>query len=445
MTGHAQIRGLRRPEPCQATSRRAQALGPVDPERSWYRVGPVHAATTAATDTPAETPQTTSADVYVYDTIGGWLGVTADDFVREVAALEVDEIRLHLNSPGGDVFEGVAMANVLRQHPARVVVMVDGLAASAGTIVAMAGDEIVMGVGSQLMIHDAWGVCVGNASDMEAMARMLATTSDSIASTYAARASGSAEDWRALMRAETWYTADEAVAAGLADRVATEADNGSATGEQVTPGGSGSFWDLWDTYRAADRFDLSVFAHAGRANAPAPLLPSASAVGPTNQERSRAVAFSDEQLTTLRQRLHVADDADEATILAAFESALAERPAAPQTAPGTVVLDEAQHTQLLADARDGREARAQQLREQREATVQAAVRDGRIPPARAAHWLSQLEVDPGATEVLANLKPGLVPVNEIGYGGEDPKTAADPAAADDYWFPGAVAAGTKGD
>ncbi|WP_229401925.1 head maturation protease, ClpP-related [Micromonospora okii] len=438
------LRDLRRPEPSQATNRRALALGPADPDRSWYRVGPVLAAAAPADGPPGTPAETTSADVYVYDTIGGWLGVTADDFVRDVAALDVDEIRLHLNSPGGDVFEGVAMANVLRQHRARVTVMVDGLAASAGTVVAMAGDEIVMGVGSQMMIHDAWGVCVGNAADMEQMARMLASTSDSIASTYAARAGGTTEDWRTLMREETWYTADEAVAAGLADRVATEADNGSATGEQVTPGGSGSFWDLWDSYKTQDRFDLSVFAHAGRQNAPAPRLPAATAPGSiTNQERRPAVAFSDEQLTTLRQRLHVADDADEATILAALDTALAERPAPPQTAPGTVVLDEAQHAQLLADARDGREARAQQLREQREATVQAAVRDGRIPPARAEHWLAQLEADPGASETLAALKPGLVPVNEIGYAADKP---TDPADNDDYWFPGAAGApARKGD
>ncbi|MFF3867360.1 head maturation protease, ClpP-related [Micromonospora sp. NPDC001898] len=437
------MRHLRRPGPSQATTRRAMALSAGDPDRSWYRVGPVLAAAVPPATADTEPVGATSADVYVYDTIGGWLGVTADDFVRDVAGLDVDEIRLHINSPGGDVFEGVAMANVLRQHRARVTVMVDGLAASAGTVVAMAGDEIVMGVGSQLMIHDAWGVCVGNSADMEQMARMLATTSDSIASTYAARTGGATADWRALMRAETWYTADEAVAAGLADRVATEADNGSATGEQVTPGGSGSFWDLWDTYRSQDRFDLSAFAYAGRSQAPAPAIPAAGST--TIQERSRAVAFSDEQLTDLRQRLHVADDADEATILAALDTALVERPAPPQTAPGTVVLDEAQHAQLLADARDGRDARAQQLREQREASVQAAVTDGRIPPARAEHWRSQLEADPGAADVLAALKPGLVPVNEIGYAGEDSKASADPAAGDDYWFAGAPAPHRMGD
>lgn len=425
------MRDLRRPDYRQASMRRSVALDSGRRDASWYRVGPVLAAASGAGEDSGSSPS--SADVYVYDTLGGWFGMTADDFVRDVAGLDVDELRLHINSPGGDVSEGVAIANVLRQHRARVTVYVDGMAASAASVVAMAGDEVVMGIGSQLMIHDAWGMCVGNAAEMAKAAEMLDSTSDALASTYAARAGGTAQEWRERMRAETWYTADEAVAAGLADRVATADDKGSASGEQITPGGGGSFWDLWDSYASADRFDLSAFRHAGRANAPAPALAAArqTSAAPaagdiTNQERGSDVAFSDEQLTNLRQRLNVADDADPATILAAV-NALAERPTAPQTAPGTVVLDEAQHAQLLADARDGREARAQQLREQREATVQAAVSDGRIPPARASHWLEQLEADPGAAEVLAALKPGLVPVNEIGYAGTgtETKTADD--------------------
>ncbi|GHJ11207.1 hypothetical protein TPA0907_55740 [Micromonospora humidisoli] len=433
------MRHLLRPDYRQASMRRSVALDAGRRDASWYRIGPV----LAAADPAAGDDGSSAVDVYVYDTLGGWFGLTADDFVRDVAALDVTELRLHINSPGGDVSEGVAIANVLRQHKARVVVYVDGMAASAASVVAMAGDEIVMGVGSQMMIHDAWGMCVGNADEMSKAAEMLDSTSNALASTYAARTGDTAEQWRARMREETWYTADEAVAAGLADRVATEADNGSATGEQITPGGGSSFWDLWDSLRTPDRFDLSVFTHAGRAQAPAPQLPVASATGSTDdQERRPAVAFSDAQLTTLRQRLNVADDADEATILAALDTALAERPT-PQTAPGTVVLDEAQHAQLLADARDGRDARAQQLAEQRQATVQAAVRDGRIPPARAQHWLEQLEADPGAADTLAALKPGLVPVAEIGYASTEP---TDPAAADDYWFPGAAGApARKGD
>ncbi len=332
-----------------ALARRALALTAQPVRQDWYRIGPVMAVADGD-------KQPKVADVYVFDAIGGWMGVTADDFVRDVAGLDVDRIVLHLNTPGGDVFEGVAMANVLRSHRASVTVMVDGLAASAGSVVAMAGDEVVMGVGSQMMIHDAWGLSVGNAADMAKMAESLSSVSDSIASTYAARAGGTAADWRATMIAEIWYTAEEAVAAGLADRLATDADKGSATGQQVTPGGGAGLFDWWDRVSTQDRFDLSVFAHAGRQHAPPPAMPAgirspaATASGSITHEGSRPVAFTDEQLTTMRQRLGVAATADEATILAALDEALTKQSASPSPTatvpPGMTLIPQAALTDL---------------------------------------------------------------------------------------------------
>jgi ATP-dependent protease ClpP protease subunit len=414
------------------------------PKSSWYHVGPVMALVENSEAEPDGTEQA-SADVYVYDRIGGWFGMTADDFVRDVASLDVDRIVLHLNSPGGDASEGVAIANVLRAHRAHVTVRVDGMAASAASVIAMAGDEIVMGIGSQLMVHDAWGYAMGNAAEMRKAADMLDSTSNALASTYAARTGDTTAEWRAVMEEETWYTADEAVEAGLADRVAAADETGTAEGEQVTPGFSGSFWDMWDSLASADRFDLAQFgyAYAGRQAAPSPRIParqtpaaSADRSSSSTHEGSPAVAksFSPEQLTTMRTRLDLADDADEATIVEAFQARLAEPAAPPTPPPGTVVLDETQHAQLLADARDGREARAQQLTERRAALVQAAVDDGRVPPARRTAWLSYLEQDPGGEEALAKLEKGLVPLEEVGYASKD--TPADPADGDDYWFAG---------
>jgi len=416
---------------------------------AWYQIGPVVALAEDPEPGSQETGGTSSsADVYVYDTIGGWWGMTADDFVRDVASLDVDQLVLHLNTPGGDAMEGIAIANVLRAHRARIVVRVDGYACSAGSAIAMAGDEIIMGIGSQMMIHDAAGWAIGNEAEVLAYAKRLASTSNAYASAYAAKAGGAAADWREVMRAESWYTAEEAVAAGLADRVATADETGTAEGEQITPGASSGFWDMWDSLATPERFDMNAYAsafaysYAGRQHAPAPAMPgrqtpAASADrSTTTQERSRAVAFSDEQLTNLRQRLGTADDADEAAILAALDARLTE-PAPPTNPPGTVAVDEATHAQLIADARDGREARAQQLAEKREKTVRAAVIDGRIPAARKQHWIDQLTADPGAEATLAGLKPGLVPVDgEIGYASDEPKDSADPAAGDDYWFAG---------
>lgn len=396
----------------------------------WYQIGPVMALATAGTETAsADTGQAeaaTSADVYVYDTIGGWWGMTADDFVRDVASLDVDQLVLHLNTPGGDAMEGVAIANVLRAHRARVVVRVDGLAASAGSVIAMAGDEIVMGIGSELMLHDAWGWTVGNAAEITAYVRRLDATSNSIASTYAARTSGAAADWREAMRAEAWYTAEEAVAAGLADRVAAADETGTAEGEQVTPGGSGGFWDMWDTLRSPGRFDLSVFTYAGRAHAPAPAMPArttpAAPAGGSIPQEGTAVDFTDEQLADMRQALDLADDADPNAIT----TALVDRITAPAPEPtpasslpeGVVAIDAAQLEALQAAARRGDEARARQERDDRESLVSAAIDDGRIAPARRDHWLAQLEADAGAKDVLASLAPGLIPVGApMGHAG----------------------------
>lgn len=400
--------------------------------RPWYRVGPVLALVPPEQEQEQDPTSTATADVYVFDTIGGWMGVSADDFVRDVAALDVDQIVLHLNSPGGDAAEGVAIANVLRAHRARVVVRVDGIAASAASVIAMAGDEVVMSIGSQMMIHDAWGYAMGNAAEMVAAQRMLDSTSDSLASTYAARVGGTTEEWRAVMRAESWYTAEEAVTAGLADRVAAADEVGTAEGEQVTPGGSGGLWGMWDSLRAPERFDLSAFTYAGRDRAPAPVMPgrrtpAASAAGRSTTEGTGDVpTFLDD----VRQRLGVAADADEATVLSALDETLAEQaededdegqePAPAQLPEGVVPVEAAVFAQMRADAELGRAAHARQEREDREALVDAAVRDGRVAPASRAAWLRNLENDPGtgARDTLASLEKGLIPVDApLGHAG----------------------------
>lgn len=158
------------------------------------------------------------AEVSIYDEIGFW-GITASDFVRDLQSVQAKSIELHISSPGGDVFDGIAILNALRQHPAKVDVVIDGLAASAASFIAMAGDTVKVAPNAMIMIHEASGVVIGNAEDMIEMAALLDKTSENIANVYAQRAGGTAEDWRAAMRVETWYTDQEAVDAGLADEI----------------------------------------------------------------------------------------------------------------------------------------------------------------------------------------------------------------------------------
>lgn len=166
-----------------------------------------------------------TADLYIYDEImpaymAEWFGgVSAEGLIEQLSEISASTINVRINSPGGSVFEAIAIYNTLVSHSATINVYVDALAASAASIVAMAGDKITMMVGSQLMIHDAIGIEMGNAAEMRAMAEFLDQQSDNLASIYAAKAGGEIGDWRALMLAETWMFAAEAVEMGLADEI----------------------------------------------------------------------------------------------------------------------------------------------------------------------------------------------------------------------------------
>ena len=219
------------------------------------------------------------------DEIGYW-GVTAQDFVDELLAIDSKTIELHVNSPGGDVFDGIAIMNALADHPATVNVMVDGLAASAASYIALAGDTVRMNRASQMMIHDAAGMCWGNAADMESMKALLDRISDTIAELYSAKAGGTVEEWRDLMRAETWYSAAEAVEAKLADEAvagpkgadgdedeepdedAEEADPDDDESDDESEGD-----DEDDDPSAKFAAAYARFTYAGRAQAPAPKTP----------------------------------------------------------------------------------------------------------------------------------------------------------------------------
>jgi len=173
---------------------------------------------------PAVAIEGTKATLRLFDPIDSWgefWGMSAKELAASLDALpsHIETIELLINSPGGDAFDGVAMVNVLRAHQARTVAVVQGLAASAASFIAAAADELIMAPNSSLMIHDAWGICIGNADDMLSMGTVLDQLSDNIADIYATKAGKPVEDFRSLMKAETWFTATEAVEAGLADSV----------------------------------------------------------------------------------------------------------------------------------------------------------------------------------------------------------------------------------
>ena len=370
-----------------------------------------------------------TAEVLIYDEIGYW-GTTASEFVRQISALDVDAIALRLNSPGGEVYDAIAILNALRNHPATVHVSIDGIAASAASFIAMAGDTVTMQRNAEMMVHDASALAFGGPQDMAEVAARLEQVSDNIASMYAERAGGTAGEWRDVMRAETWFSADEAVAAGLADSVAPAR---SAAGA--------------DSKAPADQFNLSGFRYHGRAQAPRPATPSnraaaghspnnpdaATADGHNPNEGKQIVALSDDTAAALRRRLGVPSDADEGTILAALDEALDERADetptthAPAALPdGVVTIDRETLDSLRASADLGRKAHEQQQDAARATLVDSAIASGRISPARRDAWLNRLAADPAEAETLNALEPGLIPVAEIGVATDADAADADP-------------------
>jgi ATP-dependent Clp protease protease subunit len=167
------------------------------------------------------------AEIFIYDAIvsdeieAEWYGgVAPQSFVKALREIDADTIHLRINSPGGSVFAARAIETALREHKAKVVAHIDGLAASAATFIAMAADEIVMAPGALFMIHKAWTVSFGNADDLRTEAALLEKIDGTLAETYAARSGKEASAMMDLMAAETWFTAQEAVDAGLVDKIA---------------------------------------------------------------------------------------------------------------------------------------------------------------------------------------------------------------------------------
>ena len=194
------------------------------------------------------------AAIYLYDPIVGdrataewWGGVCPQDFVPAVRALEADEITLYTNCPGGDVFAAEAMCQALREHSAKVVMQIEGYAASAATSMACACDEVVATAASKYMIHQTWTLAIGNADDLLQTVELLRKCDDSMFAEYERRTGQTREQIIEWCKAETWFTAEDAVKYGFVDRILTSAQPSAS---------------------AARNWNLSAYANAPRMAAP---------------------------------------------------------------------------------------------------------------------------------------------------------------------------------
>lgn len=177
--------------------------------------------------------------VYIYDEIS-WFGVNAEQFIKDLNGVTAKTIHIRFNSPGGSVFDGTAVYNAIKQHKAKTITHIDGLAASIASVIALASDEVRMADNAFLMIHEPWSLVIGDAATMREEADLLDKVGGVIAKTYMDKTGKDEAEIKAMMAAETWMTADEAKEMGFIDVIE----------------------DLKEEEKAkATLFDLSVFAN----------------------------------------------------------------------------------------------------------------------------------------------------------------------------------------
>lgn len=385
----------------------------------------------AATAPATEGSDATVATIRLYgpiDSWGGWWGISAEDIARVLDALpaSVQQIVLRINSPGGEVWEAMAILNMLGAHGARVTAVVDGIAASAASFIAAGCNETVMSKGSQMMIHSPSSIAWGNAAEMRKTADFLDVVEASSIEIYTEKAGE--KDWAAMLAAETWLTAAATVELGLADRIDVVPDAGVAS----TVGTDDEEPDLIvlvdDDPEDAVTDRIRAVAASARASAPKP--PSSTEPGTPNRKEN--VVANDAPQAGSRERLGVTD-ADVSEAATAVTDALSN-PVENTTTPtaalpeGIVAIDATVLDEMRNGIRLGAEARAEQDRARRDGIIATALAEGRITAASRDHFRSLLDTnEESGTALLASLQKNTVPVEEIGVASASAEDDAYPA------------------
>ncbi|MDV7192594.1 head maturation protease, ClpP-related [Mycolicibacterium fortuitum] len=392
-----------------------------DSKRQWYKL------VAAKADGDKDTKRTT---LHIYDVIGADLffgGVDVNELVHEIEALDDDaELDVRINSPGGAAWDGLTLANAIMRHPGRTTTHVDGLAASAASLIALAGDDVVISKYGQMMLHNArGGLYSATAEELIDAGKTLQKLNGSMAEFYADRAGGESTEWARAMKRETWYSAEEAKAAGLA----TEIDE-SGKREEVEAAAAASIAKA-----------SAMFKYPGRQAAPSPSARvEDGSTDPAPKEEAKVPAISKK----VAERLGLAEDATEEDVLAKLGEIDTDggdgdggaatggdtTPTADQVDAGQVaelaaaaaklglsVIDPGTLAEMQRNSSLGAKAHAQMETQRITAAVDAAISLGKITPARKEHFVSLMRADEvGTTQLLAGIPAyTAVPMNELGH------------------------------
>jgi len=326
-----------------------------------------------------------AVDVYIYDVIG-WPFIEAQDLLYQVPQA-AKKINVHINSPGGDVFEGMAIYNYLVSHKAEVNVTVDALAASSASLIAMAGDSIRMAGASFMMIHNPWSMMAGDADELRKEAELLDKISDVFADAYSAKTGRSRDDILAYMREETWFTPDEAVSARLADKI----EDGGAQ-------------------QNAAAFDLSIFA-----NVPENLRQSSASRQARTQNKSLEENDMNEKVRALLERPGLSKDAtDEQAYAFLAEVDLGQLQTKEEREQVQAELDKQTNPQgQSGDTRDPEQIAREAIKaeRQRQNSIRESVRIAGLDESFAQNLIDQdASVDQAREKIFAQMKETNPPI-----------------------------------
>ena len=230
-----------------------------------------------------------STDVYIFDEIGMW-GVTAQNFISDIKDLKDTPINLRINSLGGDVFDGLAIYNVIKKRTAKTTVYIEGIAASIATIIALGADEVVMAENSLFMIHNAWGGAMGEAKDMRKTADTLEKISSELTDIYMKKTGLSYEALAEMMDEETWLNAQEAYDYGFIDTIS-------------------------DSIKVAAKYDVSKFKNITQEEIQNKLSININNKKMTNELKEWFSNKVEEIVSTVKGEVKVSEDAAEQTTI----------------------------------------------------------------------------------------------------------------------------------
>ena len=248
-----------------------------------------------------------TAEISIYDEIGFW-GVSAASFAQDLkdCGNNLKQINLHIHSPGGDVFDGIAIYNLLKNHPANVTVYIDGLAASMASVIAMAGNEVIMPENAMMMIHKPWGIQGGDAEDMRKYADLLDKVENTLIPAYANKTGKTPEELAEMLSAETWLNGKECVEQGFADKLA----------EPLVAMASIKSRKLEDFEKMPNEIKNMLFKPQGNAGASAPQATPTEQSAPVNKSSTVPVDNTAQVQAELNKR-----NADIKAVFAPFGSA----------------------------------------------------------------------------------------------------------------------------